>query len=108
MESVYKALDQVVDCIKNSSEYQKCLSLKEQMSHNDEVMDLIQKVKETQKKYIRSNCSEKIKEELDSYQEQLMNIPIYHIYNDALEKVNEMIFYVKDTFNEYFNQILNS
>ena len=107
MENVYKALEQVIDCIKCSSDYQTCLSLKEKMSHNDEIMNLIQKVKDTQKKYIRSDCSEKVKKELDSYQEQLMNIPIYHMYNDSLEKVNEMISYVKDTFNDYFYQILN-
>ena len=107
MESVYKALDQVIECITRSSEYQTCLSIKEKMIHNDEVMNLIETVKKTQKKYIRSNYSEKVKEELDSYQKQLMNIPIYHMYNDSLEKVNEMISYVKDTFNDYFNQVLN-
>ena len=107
MENVYKALDAVVDTIVQSKDYQTCISLKEQMADNEEITSLIENIKKTQKKYIRSEYDSKVKEELDSYQQQLMEIPIYHIYNDSLEKVNEMIELVKDTLNQYFDSVLN-
>ena len=108
MENVYSALEDVIQTIISSSEYQTCLSLKEQMKNNEEVMQLIEKVKETQKKYIRSGYDSSIKKELDEYNQQLIDIPIYHTYQESLEKVNEMIGYVKDTLNDYFTKLLNS
>lgn len=108
MENVFNALDDVISCIEKSSVYQTCVSLQKQMQDNEKIMHLIDKVKKTQKKYIRSGYQESIKEELDQYTKQLEEIPIYHIYQDSLEEVNEMIGYVKDTLNEYFEQLLNS
>ena len=108
MENVYNALEDVIQCILTSSEYQTCLSLKEKMLKNEEVMFYIEKVKETQKKYIRSEYDSSIKEELDDYNARLMEIPIYHTYQESLDKVNEMIGYVKDTLNDYFTKLLNS
>lgn len=108
MENVYNALEEVIQCITESSDYQMCLSLKEKMSKNEEITALIEKIKKTQKKYIRSEYDLKVKEELDSYQKELMDIPIYHVYNESLERVNEMIELVKDTLNQYFTSVLNS
>ena len=108
MEDVYKALDDVVSVITSSKEYKDCITYKEQMSNNSEVVELINKVKELQKKYIRSGYDKDIKKELDCTEEKLNCIPIYSEYNKSLEKVNEMINYVKESFNDYFNGLLNS
>ena len=107
MENVYNALDQVISCITESSAYQNCLSYREKMSDNQEIQDLIQLIKKTQKKYIRSFYDSKIKEELDTLQDTLFQIPIYHSYQESLDEVNEMIDTVKDSMNEYFYQLLN-
>lgn len=107
MENVYKALDDVINVIVNSEDYKKCITYKEQMNENKELVELINKVKELQKKYIRSGYDKEIKEELDSVEEELNNIPIYNEYNSSLIKVNEMIDYVKESFNDYFNKLLN-
>ncbi len=107
MENVYKAIDEVIDTIINSNEYKTCISLKEKMSTNTEVMNLIENIKKMQKKYIRSEYDKEIKETLDSLEKQLNDIPIYAIYLENLSKVNEMIEYVKESLNEYFYQLLN-
>lgn len=108
MENVYNALEKVISCIVESKDYKICISLKNQMSQNEEISTLIQTIKDTQKKYIRSNYDLKVKEELDTYEETLKNIPVYHIYNDSLERVNQMIDYVKESLNHYFEMLLNS
>ena len=59
MENVYNALDQVISCITESSAYQNCLSYREKMSDNQEIQDLIQLIKKTQKKYIGSHSRPK-------------------------------------------------
>ena len=39
--------------------------------------------------------------------EELFNIPIYKIYLDNLEVVNQKIDYVKDSLNDYFYKLFN-
>ena len=106
MEELSRSLDEVVDCIKNSKEYKKCLELKEKMNTNDEINNLVKEIKTKQKKYIKSNDSN-ILEELKLLEDRLNNIPIYHIYLENLEIVNTMINYVKDELNDYFYNLLN-
>lgn len=107
MEKLYKSLNEVIDCIKESPEYKDCIKIKEQMDSNEELVELINKVKELQKKYIRSNYDSNIKKELDKYESKLKEIPIYNIYLTKLEEVNKKIDYVKDSLNDYFDQLLN-
>ena len=107
MEKVYKALDDVITSIKDSKEYTEVLEIKKQMEENKELMDLIDKVKDLQKKYVKKNYDSKIKEELDEVESNLNSIPIYNIYLEKLKLVNEKIDYVKDSLNEYFDDLLN-
>jgi len=106
MEKLNKSLDEVVNCIKNSKEYKKCIELKERMKSNDEINSLVKEIKLKQKKYIRSNDSN-ILRELNELEERLNCIPIYHVYTKNLEKVNDYINYVKDELNDYFDKLLN-
>lgn len=107
MENLYKALDEVILCIKESEEYKMSISLKEKMENNEEIKELVNNVKDLQKKYVKSNYDVKIKKELDVVNDRLEEIPIYNIYLSNLEKVNEKIEYVKDSLNDYFYKLLN-
>ena len=99
-------LNKIIDYITNSSEYKKCISLKEKMSNNSKLMDKINKVKVLQKKYIKSNDLS-IKKELDLLIEDLNNEPLYYTYMNNLEVVNEMISFVNDELNNYFYRVIN-
>ena len=99
-------LNKIIDYITNSSEYKKCISLKEKMSNNSKLMDKINKVKELQKQYIKTNDNS-IKDELDGCINRLNEIPIYYTYNENLKLVNEKIEYVKDSLNNYFYKLFN-
>ena len=106
MEKLNKSLDELINTIKNSKEYKKCILLKEKMESNDEIKSLVKEIKFKQKKYIKSNDSN-ILSELNELEERLNCVPIYHVYTENLEKVNEYIDYVKDELNDYFNKLLN-
>lgn len=107
MEELYKALDEVIYYITDSKEYKLCLELKDRMSSNSDVNDKIVKIKKLQKEYIKSNYDEAKKQELDKINEELLKIPIYKVYLDNLEVVNQMIDYVKDSLNDYFYKLFN-
>lgn len=107
MEELDKAVDEIISCIKESKDYKKCLELKEQMDNNDEVKKLVEEVKNLQKKYIKSNYDDNIKRELDASEEKLNAIPIYVVYNQYLNKVNENISIINDRLNDYFYNLFN-
>ena len=99
-------LDEIINYITNSSEYKNCISLKDKMSNNSKLMDKINKVKELQKNYIKSNDLS-IKKELDLLIDELNDEPLYYNYINNLEKVNEMISFVNDELNNYFYRVIN-
>lgn len=107
MENFYNNLDELIDYIKNTIEYKKCLELKSKMSSNSNINCLIENIKNLQKKYIKSNYDSDIKLELDKLNDELNNIPLYITYSENLEKVNQMISYVNDELTDYFYNILN-
>ncbi len=102
-----KELEEVINTIINSDDYKSCIQLKEKMSTNKEICELVDKIKVLQKKYVREN-GEEVLEELKLLEERLNEISIYVIYMQHLEKVNEMINYVKDELNDYFYKVLNN
>lgn len=101
------ALEEVITCITDSFDYKECIRLKSLMDNNSEIKELVEKIKELQKKYIRSGYDDSIKEELDSLEKRLYSIPIYDIYQRHLNEVNKRIDYVKDELNDFFNNLLN-
>lgn len=101
------ALEEVITCITDSSDYKECIRLKSLMDNNSEIKELVKNIKELQKKYIRSGYDDSIKKELDSLEKRLYSIPIYDIYQRHLNEVNKRIDYVKDELNDFFNNLLN-
>lgn len=107
MENVNQAIDEIVNYIKNSPEYKNIILIKKQMDTNDELNSIISSIKSIQKKYIRSGYDSKYKEELDRLHEQLNEIPIYVIYQNNLDVINQKINYIKDSLNDYFYHLFN-
>lgn len=107
VKQLNKALEEVITCITDSNDYKECIRLKSLMDKNNEIKELVEKIKELQKKYIRSGYDDSIKEKLNSLEEKLYSIPIYFTYKRHLDEVNRMINYVKDEMNDYFYKILN-
>ncbi len=102
-----KALDDVINYLVSSKDYKECIRLKEQMKKSRDVLSLVEEIKTLQKQYVKSNYDTEIKEKLDYLEDKLNTIPVYVIYMQHLEKVNEMINYVKDEMNDYFYKLLN-
>ena len=100
-----KAVEEVISVIQKSDDYQKCLELKEKMRQNKELMQLVENIKEAQKRYIKNGSQDK--KEIQVLEEKLSNYPIYVLYQQHLEKINSMISYVQDDLNEFFTQLLN-
>lgn len=107
MENLYRKLDDVILCIKESREYKRALDIKKKMDSNEELKKKINDIKLLQKKYVKSNYDASVKKDLDKLNDELLEVPIYRIYLDNLSVVNEKIEYVKDSLNDYFYDLFN-
>ncbi len=102
-----KSVKDLKDYIENCPEYIKVLELKNKMEKSSRISKLINEIKDMQKKYVRSGYDEKVGKELKNLEKKLNEIPIYLEYNKNLEKINDMIFVVKEELNEYFYKKIN-
>lgn len=99
-----KALGDVIAVITNSDDYQQCLQLKNKMKKNQELMELIENLKTAQKEYVKNGVG---KEKIAFLEEKLYQYPIYLVYMEHLGKVNDMLSYVEEDLNDFFNQLMN-
>ncbi len=105
MEKLDKALDELVSTIEGTKEYQNCLSIRDKMRQDEEICSYIERIKKLQKKVVQSNYDDSCFKELNEVQKELEMIPIYQIYLQNLEEVNQMIEVMKDSLNEYFDHL---
>lgn len=102
MENVVSDLKEIVEYIQDSKEYQMCIKLKKQMADNTFICERVNQIKKLQKQFVQSGYDSKIKKELDVLVSELETIPVYVIYTENLEVVNQKIDYVRDSLNDYF------
>ena len=102
-----KSVRDLKDYIESCPEYIKVLELKKKMEKSSVVSKLIDEIKDTQKKYVRSGYDENVGKHLKNLEKKLKEIPIYLEYNKNLDKINDMIFTVKEELNEYFCKKMN-
>lgn len=105
MENVVSDLEEIVNVIQNCNEYQMCIKLKKQMAENAFVCERVKQIKKLQKQFVQSGYDSKIKKELDKLVKELETIPVYVIYTENLEVVNQKIDYVRDSLNDYFQSL---
>lgn len=105
MENVVNNIQDIIDTIKNSKEYQMCIKLKKQMADNPLICEKVKQIKKMQKQFVQSGYDSKIQKELDILVKELEAVPVYVIYMENLELVNQKIDYVRDSLNDYFQSL---
>lgn len=105
-QKVKEKTENIMNLIKSSYEYQRCIKLKIKMNQNKELKEQIEEVKKLQKEYLKTGL-DLVKERLQEQQNKLNQIPIYYEYNLYLEQVNEKLEWIKASLNEYFIKKLN-
>ncbi len=110
-EEIIEKLDEIIALIKNSDEYQKYLELSSKTRSNEEIMQLIEQVKEIQKKIVKK---EVLREDTSSLEKmnndllkQLNEIPLYQEFTYVQEDLNNTLQNVKKVIQDSINDRLN-
>ena len=99
---------ELVKVIKDSDDYKEYLELKEKIKSNKEIIELIDKIKNLQKTYVKSAyLDSNVKQELDNKLEILNSIPLYKEYLGKEKKINSIMSNIKEGLNVIFEDILN-
>ena len=101
---ILNKVDEIIRLIEESSEYQKYLLLKKEISDNNVITALINEVKVLQKDVVHHLNK---KEELDKKMYELNNYPLYREYNNTVIDINNMYAIIENALNKYFTAKLN-
>lgn len=108
---ILSKIDEIIDIIKNSDEYQKYIEVSNKMKINKDIMDLIEEVKLLQKKAVKEeslgNDISLIDEEISNKLRKLEEYPIYLEYTYLQEDLDNSISLVKTSIEKQINNITN-
>ena len=103
-KEILDKVDEIINNIEQSDEYQKYLQLKMQIDNCKELKKIINEVKILQKDVVHHVTSEnKLKEKLN----ELNNNPLYREYINTLDEINNLYMIIENELNNYFTKIFN-
>ena len=103
-KEILDKIDEIIEVIENSPEYQKYLLLKDKINCNEELKRLINEVKVLQKDVVHHLNK---KDELNNKMDELNSNPLYREYINTLFEINNIYAIIENSINKYFQNKLN-
>ena len=104
-------VDEIINYIKETSEYKDYLFLKDKVSKNNKINSLIEEVRIIEKELVKLEVNNKditdLEKEYNSKLEELNKIPLYKDYVDTVEKLDNIYQDIKNRLDNYFYEKLN-
>ena len=109
--NITSKIDEIIDFITDSKEYQDYLFLFDKLSKNDRCNSLIKQVKTLQKELVKKqshgqNINE-VEEKINELVSELNTIPLYVEFVDKQQELNEVYQGIKIRLDNYFNDLFN-
>lgn len=110
-DNILKQVDNIVDIIQNSKEYQDYLFLSNKLKQNKKANTLIKEIKRIQKEIVRKEVlkedTKELEEELTNLVSTLNQIPLYVEFIEIQKELNENYQMIKERLDDYFYAVLN-
>ncbi|MEG2351090.1 MAG: YlbF family regulator [Bacilli bacterium] len=107
MNNIKKEIDELFNSFEASKSYKEYLQIKIKLETNTRIKKIIEEIRCLQKTI--ANLKDKditLENDLIKLYLELESFPIYRTYLIKLDEINEDLFEVKETFNQYFEDIL--
>ena len=106
-----KKIDELINIIKDSEEYQKYQIVYQKMQKNKKIMTIIQDIKKLQKELVKRQSKGQDIKELDDEINHKLNLlqdyPLYLEYTYLQEDLNNVIALIKSNIEKYIDTIIN-
>lgn len=106
MNEIDKDIDDLFDSFEESKLYKDFVRVKKQLESNEEIMNIITKIKRLQK-IATNNKDEVVEKEIRDLYKKLESYPLYQSYLIIKDLVQDELFGVKEQFDSYFKEILS-
>lgn len=106
MDDIALDIDNLFDSFKNSKLYKDFVNVKKQLESNEEIMNIITRIKRLQK-IATNNKDEMVEKEIRDLYKKLESYPLYQSYLIIKDLVQDELFGVKEQFDSYFKEILS-
>ena len=105
MNDIEEKIDELFDELKNKDIYLNYIKAKEQLKNNNEITDIINRIKRLQK-ICTNNDDPKLEDEIKGLYGILNSYPIYQSYLNLKDELTEELMIIKCQFENYFKNIL--
>ena len=110
-DDILKKVDELVNYLKKRPEYLKYQELVKQVKDNEEIMNIINKVKKMQKEAVKKEYNgesvTEINKEIDSCLKELEKYPIYAEMNYLKEDLDNLFGSIKNILDSYMDKQIN-
>lgn len=106
MDNIALDIDNLFDSFENSKLYKDFVNVKKQLESNEEIMNIITRIKRLQK-IATNNKDEMVEKEIKDLYKKLESYPLYQSYLIIKDLVQDELFGVKEQFDSYFKEILS-
>lgn len=106
MDDIALDIDNLFDSFENSKLYKDFVNVKKQLESNEEIMNIITRIKRLQK-IATNNKDEMVEKEIKDLYKKLESYPLYQSYLIIKDLVQDELFGVKEQFDSYFKEILS-
>lgn len=111
MDKILLLTEELKDLIIKSDEYKEFDKCKKIIDNNEEIKEIINKIKEKQKVVINKEYKKISKDkeefELQNLFKKLNSFDDYNNYITSAKKLNILLTEIKKEFEEYFNSLIN-
>lgn len=106
MDNIALDIDNLFDSFENSKLYKDFVRVKKQLESNEEIMNIITRIKRLQK-IATNNKDEMVEKEIRDLYKKLESYPLYQSYLIIKDLVQDELLGVKEQFDSYFKEILS-
>ena len=109
--NITSKIEEIIDFIKDSKEYQDYLFLFDKLSKNDRCNSLIKLVKTLQKELVKKQAHgqnvNELEKKINKLVSELNTIPLYVEFIDKQQDLNKIYQSIKIRLDNYFNDLFN-
>lgn len=105
MNDIKKDIEDLFNEFEKSKLYNDYLAAKEKLEQNEEIMKVIKRIKELQKIATKTK-NENVEQQIKDLYSKLDSYPLYQSYLILKDEIEEKLFFLKNQFDKYFNNIL--
>ena len=106
-KEIIEKTKELVKTIKEDSLYKEYMVLRHELKSNKEINNKIEEVKSLQRKYVMGNYQDKeLLDNINTLIKELESIPLYYIYSQKEEALNNNLLLIKEGLSSSFHDIV--